>query len=92
MTGLTLTVSQSSAAPITVSSYTYDAAGVQPGGQPSLFDTGNLKLTDGVYPSSGAFSGEHVGFKDGSAAEKLVGKPSVTFACITKGQTNCGSV
>ena len=76
MTGLTLTVSPSSAAPIAISSYTYDAAGVQPGGQPSLFDAGNLKLTDGVYPISGWSDGTNVGFIGGSAGQL---KPGVTF-------------
>ena len=60
-------------------SYTYDPAGVQPVGQSSLLDAGNLKLTDGVFPISGWSDGTNVGFKDGTTAQKAVGKPSVTF-------------
>ena len=76
--GLALT-GTSANAEIVVSSYSYDALGVQPGGQPSLFDAGNLKLTDGVYPINGWNDGTNVAFKDGSTAQKAVGKPSVTF-------------
>jgi hypothetical protein len=77
--GLALTATSANAA-LTVTSYTYDAAGVPiGGGQAALLDAGNLKLTDGVYPISAWSDGTNVGFKDGTAAQKLVGKPSVTF-------------
>jgi hypothetical protein len=76
--GLALTASSANAA-LTVTSYTYDAAGVPINTTASIADPGNLKLTDGVYPISAWSDGANVGWKDGSAAQKLVGKPSVTF-------------
>ena len=78
LAGMPLTVTPVKAEIVPVS-YSYDALGVQPGGQPQLFDAGNLKLTDGVYPISAWSDGTNVGFKDGTAAQKAVGKPSVTF-------------
>ena len=71
-----LALATSANAALTVTSYTYDAAGVQPGGQTVLEDPGNLKLTDGVYPISGWNDGTNVGFIGGSAGQL---KPGVTF-------------
>lgn len=77
--GLALTATNTQAASIMVSSYTYEAGGVPQGGQTSLYDAGNSKLTDGNYPISNWNDGTNVGFANGSNAQKAVGKPSVTF-------------
>ena len=76
--GLALAATSANAA-LSIPSYTYDAEGVPQGGQTSLFDAGEIKLTDDILPISGWNDGTNVGFSNGSATQKLVGKPAVTF-------------
>ena len=82
MTGFSLTVATTTAAPITVSSYTYGAnAESQP--QPTSFqggtisDVGNVKLTDGLLATGTWNDGTNVGFRNDT--DNGAPQPQVTF-------------
>ena len=82
MTGFALTVATTTAAPITVSSYTYGAnAESQP--QPTSFqggtisDVGNVKLTDGTLATGTWNDGTNVGFRNDT--DNGNPQPQVTF-------------
>jgi hypothetical protein len=73
--GLALTASSAHAA-LTVTSYTYDAAGVPVQTGNALEDPLFSKLTDGIYPDSTWSDGTNVGWKDGTTGQL---KPGITF-------------